>query len=341
MAISAAEEVTSISLQKGLSEWWSEETEYVFQRIERWAALARGYNRLRSQRLSRGRMTMHEEHEPRWSISSNRIIVEDPSWSPRFRSVKKATVHRRNSQQERSRINCCGTFNYQSNSHLDNHCLETYRYDHSIYFKTIGEIRNSRKTNPKNVDDDSSCSDERIEWEARFGHLNDNDDDIDNRINNYEDENDNIQNVETRVYTVKEDQTNIWPIVDINKLTISCEDHENSCYNASDRMVDINLNKESDDSENENGHFEDPDKTDKINSCFLEVMNNGHDTSTLKAEDGSKKFLGIRRTRKSSRRIKTNIVHGENNVTWPGVLLNYTKNIDPQSSPHNHAIASN
>lgn len=39
-------EVRETILQKGLSEWWNEETEHVFQRIERWATSARGYNRL-------------------------------------------------------------------------------------------------------------------------------------------------------------------------------------------------------------------------------------------------------------------------------------------------------
>lgn len=160
-----AEEV-GVMLQKGLAEWWSEETEYIFQRIERWAAYARGYNRLRSQRLSRGRMTMQDGQQPRWSISSNKLIIDDSSWSPRFHALKKS---RRKSRPEESKINCCGTFNYQSNSNLDSTCLETYRYDHSIYFKTIGDIKNSKKE----VDDDkneqdriSISSEELVEWDV-------------------------------------------------------------------------------------------------------------------------------------------------------------------------------
>jgi len=39
-----------LMVKKNLSKWWSEETEYIFQRIERWVAFARGYNRFRSQR---------------------------------------------------------------------------------------------------------------------------------------------------------------------------------------------------------------------------------------------------------------------------------------------------
>lgn len=38
--------------QRAFTEWWSEETEYIFQRIEHWAACAKGYNRLRSQKNS-------------------------------------------------------------------------------------------------------------------------------------------------------------------------------------------------------------------------------------------------------------------------------------------------
>lgn len=160
-----AEDV-GVMLQKGLAEWWSEETEYIFQRIERWAAYARGYNRLRSQRLSRGRMTMQGGQEPRWSISSNKIIIDDSSWSPRFHTLKKS---RRKSRPEETKINCCGTFNYQSNSNLDSTCLETYRYDHSIYFKTIGDIKNSKKEaeEVKNEEDRISISSEElVEWDV-------------------------------------------------------------------------------------------------------------------------------------------------------------------------------
>ncbi|RLU25742.1 hypothetical protein DMN91_001900 [Ooceraea biroi] len=94
-----------IIVHRSLSEWWSEETEYVFQRIEKWIAFARGYNRLRSLSLKRSKQ----------------------KWNP-----------------EEIKINCCDTFNYQSNSKLDSNCLEAYRYDYSIYFKTIGDIRKDK-----------------------------------------------------------------------------------------------------------------------------------------------------------------------------------------------------
>ncbi|EGI60713.1 hypothetical protein G5I_11078 [Acromyrmex echinatior] len=105
-----------IMVKKNLSEWWSEETEYIFQRIERWAAFARGYNRFRSQSLK----------QSRWKLSPEEI-----------------------------KINCCGTFNYQSNSKLDNNCLEMHQYDHSIYFKTIGDIRSDKRHQIQNQDDAS------------------------------------------------------------------------------------------------------------------------------------------------------------------------------------------
>ncbi|XP_012256123.2 uncharacterized protein LOC105686091 [Athalia rosae] len=141
--MAAVAEDTVPTMHRGLSNWWTEETEYVFQRIERWAAFARGYNRLRSQRYSRGRLTMTEEPvEPGWNISANKLVVDEcDSWNPRFHNLQRS--RRRKSRPEEARINCCGTFNYQSNNKLDSPCLETYRYDHSIYFKTIGDIRGS------------------------------------------------------------------------------------------------------------------------------------------------------------------------------------------------------
>ncbi|KAL2734765.1 myb-like protein X [Vespula squamosa] len=42
-------------LYKDLFEWWNEETEYIFRRIRKSAALARGYNRLSLERLSQDR----------------------------------------------------------------------------------------------------------------------------------------------------------------------------------------------------------------------------------------------------------------------------------------------
>lgn len=121
----------------------------MLQRIERWAAYARGYNRLRSVRLSPGRMTMQEEPESRWSISqaTNRLVVEN-NWSPSFRQRRQT----RTSAPEQTRLNCCAlsNLNYKSNANLDSNCLEAYSLDHSIYFKTIGEIRSELRSKTEN-----------------------------------------------------------------------------------------------------------------------------------------------------------------------------------------------
>ncbi|KAL2736894.1 myb-like protein X [Vespula squamosa] len=54
-------------LYKDLFEWWNEETEYIFRRIRKSAALARGYNRLSLERLSEDRLTMQAEQGAKYS----------------------------------------------------------------------------------------------------------------------------------------------------------------------------------------------------------------------------------------------------------------------------------
>ncbi|KYN33939.1 hypothetical protein ALC56_11753 [Trachymyrmex septentrionalis] len=125
-------------IKKNLSEWWSEETEYIFQRIERWAAFARGYNRFRSQRWFENQQMMQDN----WNMSSNETPIK-------FHSLKQS---RWKLSPEEIKINCCGTFNYQSNSQLDSNCLKMHQYDHSIYFKTIGDIKSDKKHQIQNQD---------------------------------------------------------------------------------------------------------------------------------------------------------------------------------------------
>ncbi|EZA62207.1 uncharacterized protein LOC105279116 [Ooceraea biroi] len=122
-----------IIVHRSLSEWWSEETEYVFQRIEKWIAFARGYNRLRSLRWLKNQQMMQV---PSCNVPSN-----DTACSSQFYSLKRS---KQKWNPEEIKINCCDTFNYQSNSKLDSNCLEAYRYDYSIYFKTIGDIRKDK-----------------------------------------------------------------------------------------------------------------------------------------------------------------------------------------------------
>ncbi|XP_047350884.1 uncharacterized protein LOC124949602 [Vespa velutina] len=149
------DETNMAQFHKGLSEWWSEETEYAFQRIERWTALVRGYNRFKSERLSKGRQTMLDERVSNWNITSNKLIIEDSSLSPCFHNFKRN--RRRSHHEEKMKINqnnVNSVLGYRSNDNLDSACLANYRYDHSIYFKTIGEIRNDKKT-LKEINDDS------------------------------------------------------------------------------------------------------------------------------------------------------------------------------------------
>lgn len=53
-------------------------------------------------------------------------------------------------------------------------------------------------------------------------------------------------------------------------------------------------------------------------------------------EEGMKRFHEIRRTKRLLRTVKQVPVVGDNNVIWPSVLLNYTKNIDSSNSPHHY-----
>nr|KAF7406595.1 hypothetical protein H0235_014251 [Vespula pensylvanica] len=162
MAVTTNFDDTNTALfYKGLFEWWNEETEYLFQRIQRWATLTRGYDRLRSERLSKGRLTMHAESGSKWNFSSNKQIflrtkeyfIEESSWSPSFYILKRN--QRRSRQEEKIKINrnADNVLGYRTNDNLDSTCLENYRYDNSIYFKTIGEIRNDKK-NLRAINDD-------------------------------------------------------------------------------------------------------------------------------------------------------------------------------------------
>ncbi|XP_076650725.1 uncharacterized protein LOC143357910 [Halictus rubicundus] len=333
--LAAMTEDVGAMLQKGLTEWWNEETEYVLQRIERWAAYARGYNRLRSQRLSRGRMTMQNGQEPRWSISSNKLIIEDMSWSPRFHTLKKS---RRKSRAEETKINCCGTFNYQSNSNLDSNCLETYRYDHSIYFKTIGDIRNSKKdlaeeTENEQEDRISVSSEELVEWD-----VNSVSDFIANQLLEEGLTSQNMKNMFATTTTTVQDHDQVdaiaWTNVDLTKLRLN-EDATSGDVTVIDEQNNptvLEIDEESNNNfpecitfvedttlKNQQEHF-DHDGEDAV-----EESRNNHEV---------KSCLVTRKTRRASRKMKQSPIMGDNDVIWPSVLLNYTKNVDNISSPH-------
>lgn len=318
-------------LQKGLTEWWNEETEYVLQRIERWAAYARGYNRLRSQRLSRGRMTMQTGQEPRWSISSNKLIIEDMSWSPRFHTMKKS---RRKSRAEETKINCCGTFNYQSNSNLDSNCLETYRYDHSIYFKTIGDIRNSKKDlaeETKNEQEDriSVSSEELVEWDVNsVSHF------IANQFLEDGLTSEDIKNMFATTTTNVQDHDQVdtitWTNVDLTKLDLN-EDAtigDVAVVDEENNPTVLEIEEESNNNFAESMMFVE-------DASFKHLDREGEDAAEESRNDHEVKSCHItRKTRRASRKVKQSPIMGDNDVIWPSVLLNYTKNVDNISSPH-------
>lgn len=144
-----------------------------------------------------------------WSVSSGEI--------PRCHSLKRS---RWKSRPEEIKINCCGTFNYQSNNRLDSNCLETYRYDHSIYFKTIGDIRNDKRNQNQNQDSASVSSEEQIEWDASSLI-----DPVSNQLSSEETK--NISNTAEYIIEREEDRTiqNVWPIVDLSKLNLNLIDN--------------------------------------------------------------------------------------------------------------------
>ncbi|XP_058804798.1 uncharacterized protein LOC131671963 [Phymastichus coffea] len=157
----ASEDSGLLSFPKNLSVWWSEEADNVLQRFERWAAYARGYNRLRSARLSAGRMTMNEEGPDcnRWSINqtTSRLQVDGGRWAPSFR---QRTRQRQPAAAERSRLRCCANLDYKSNGNLDSDCLQTYGMDHSIYFKTVGDVRSEKRSGALNGNKNDDANDD-------------------------------------------------------------------------------------------------------------------------------------------------------------------------------------
>ncbi|XP_067211223.1 uncharacterized protein [Linepithema humile] len=296
-------------VQKGLSEWWSEETEYVFQRIERWAAFARGYYRLRSQRWSKNQQATQE--------SSG-----ETACTPQFYSLKRS---RRKSGPEETKINCCGTFNYQSNSKLDSNCLETYRYDHSIYFKTIGDIR-SDKRDFRDQDEEkvSISSEELVEWDVSSltdlitDKLVSKETCNNNRLNNL--------NIADTVIVEQEENRmtqNAWPIVDLSKLDLNLTNSRARDERLSHLVDQDNYGKDERQLENNN-----------IDSLKMDKIDNENQEDESKGHERMKRFRSVRKTKRSSRNVRRPPIVGENNVVWPGILLNYTNNFDVAGNPH-------
>lgn len=311
-------------VQKGLSEWWSEETEYVFQRIERWAASARGYNRLRSQRWFKDRSENQQQKHHRdssWNVSDRQPRVDEAACRSRIYNPERS---RQEVRPEETRINCCGTFNYQSNSELDSNCLETYRYDHSIYFKTIGDIRSDRRdVGNYDVDRVSISSEELVEWDANsFTDLVADKPIAEEICDNYLDNN-NVPGVVAETKTSRA-TGNVWPIVDLDKLNLNLTDTSRlSC------SIDPDNREEKEQRENNNA--DNPEVKHADSKVWRGKEDNDEDGS--KSHERIKKFRSFRKTRRSSKNARRAPIVGENNVVWPVVLLNYSNGFDVTSGP--------
>ncbi|XP_072752819.1 uncharacterized protein [Anoplolepis gracilipes] len=286
-------------VQRGLSEWWNEETEYMLQRIERWATFVRGYNRLRSQRW--------------WSKETLQDIPDaSDEAASRFYSLKRS---RWKSRPEEIKINCCGRFNYQSNSKLESNCLETYRYDHSIYFKTIGDIRNDKRDIIKDLDRDtvSISSEELVEWDARslVADLIANKPISEETCNNNRPDEPGVS--DTFVEQEKNGaMQNAWPIVDLSKLDLNLMDNQKR-----GKQLSCLLDRE---------NYERNEKQQKNNNVNIPEDKTNKEDNESKNYKRMKKFPSFRKIKRSPTRISP--IVGENNVIWPGVLLNYNNNFD-------------
>ncbi|KAK0179827.1 hypothetical protein PV327_005539 [Microctonus hyperodae] len=326
-----AEEM-SASIQKGLSEWWSEESEYLFRRIERWAACARGYNRLKSIRISRARMTMKEKPH------------DDLYWCGS--STNNYSLRRSRSPDETRRINCCGgTFNYQSNSYFNSTCLDTYRYDHSIYFKTIGDIKNSKRKLNNNINENNLQHEvENDEHKSQYYSCYNNNNLSDEFNTQVQDNNDsesssnielNNDNAQVNVVTPNGDvrwdylytntrenfddteiitssYNNIWPIVDLSMIT------ENLSLDLHRDLHQYN----NDDNENNNSSQVLPSSSSIINQ---QPVKNIQDSSFTK-------MLNFRKQKKSSNILPHSIiVSDDNNITCVSSSVHFNCTNDTKS----------
>lgn len=237
-----------------------------------------------------------------WNAPSEEI----PS---QFHSLKRSKWK---SRPEEIKINCCGSFNYQSNSKLDSNCLETYRYDHSIYFKTIGDIRNDKGDQDQNQDSDSISSEELVEWDASL---------LTDPISKLEETN----NISDTIAEQEEHRVtqNIWSVMDLSKLDLNLIDNRERNERFFHSADQDNRERDGRQTENNNVIFLDnlEDKMDK------EDLENGS-----KNQEGTNRFRSFRKTKRSSKNLRRSPIVGENNVIWPGVLLNYTNNFDVASN---------
>lgn len=298
MAVAMSDSRDTAMQKGGLSEWWSEETECVFRRIERWAAFARGYDRLRTSQVRWSKTDRQRERSQNSSSSSSSSGRKLSCIDARFRGLE--TRAGRRSRPEEARINCCGTFSYQSNGELDSDCLEAYRYDHSIYFKTIGDIRSDKRDESETVrgdgDEETSVdSEELVEWDA--GLFTDLWTDApisaktrDDRL----DEDTSIPSIDGR--TGSWVARNAWPIVDLFELNL------NLTIGTSNRQDnrDANTEEQREEEYEENNNVEDTQMKSMATVMQKEEEHRRKSASKTNDREKMKKLRALRKTRRSS-----------------------------------------
>lgn len=232
----------------------------------------------------------------------------------RFYNLKRS---RRKSQTENAKINCCGTFSYQSNKQLDNNCLETYQYDHSIYFKTIGDIRKNKKSISDEIKDNISISSEElVEWDSSS---------LTNLIiDQFISEESNNNNHPTSKLCVSDSVANQKdnkgektpsPIVDLFKLDLNLTDNRNADIRMS---CSINMN-----------NFESNEKQQENNNVDNSEINKANNEDGSKCQEKIKRFCSFRKIKRSPRNVRQSSIVDENNVVRPRkLLLNYTNSFD-------------
>ncbi|XP_044596263.1 uncharacterized protein LOC123273111 isoform X2 [Cotesia glomerata] len=287
-------------------DWLTEESEYLMQRLDRWTTIARGYNRLYPQRLSRGCMTMQKEpDEESWRHSPSFKILTSSSSSSSRRITRPA--------DEVRKINCCGTFNYQSNSRVDNSCLEEYRYDHSIYFKTIGDIKSSKTFKETQINEEQEQVQEEI---SDFEENSD--------PSNAMDKPGNICDCPSPTDEEMSDEIT-W--FDKNSSEAITQEFTRSCSIA--QIDDLNdcINNNDSRWNNFNGSsLQNLEMESQVDSVELENKNLDNEANV------------VPNWRKSSRRMKAvkPKVLEDNNVSWNGVLFSY--NVDPALASSHHCV---
>ncbi|CAD6222243.1 GSCOCG00000853001-RA-CDS [Cotesia congregata] len=307
-----------VSFQKGLMDWLTEESEYLMQRLDRWTTIARGYNRLYPQRLSRGCMTMQKE-------------PDEESWrhSPSFKILTSSSSRRitRPADDEIRKINCCGTFNYQSNSRVDNSCLEAYRYDHSIYFKTIGDIKSSKTLK------ETQINEEQVQEEiSDFEENSDPSDAMDKPGNICDCPSPMDEEMSEEITWFDKNSSEAITREFTKSCSIAQIDDLNDCINNNDTRCSIAQIDDLNDCINNNDT-----RWNNFNGSSFQNLEIESQVNSVESESLDNEANVVPNWRKSSRRMKAKPkVLGNNNVSWNNVLFSY--NVDANLASSHHCV---